>query len=114
MEAIKLLIYFETEGNVKIINSVKETPKQKRAPKGKVRTAPSKKTMNDEATNYYSTMLKLQKKLLCQKSAYYKRKDRVEFLKQKLLEAEYKKEGLCVPDYDDSISSESESDSEVE
>ena len=99
---------------MKILNNVKETPKHKRASKGKVRTAPIKKTMNDESTNYYSTMLKLQEKLICQKRAYYKRKDRVEFLKQKLLEAAFKKEGFCVPDYDDSISSESESDSEVE
>ena len=81
-------------GNVKKVRV--EKPKEKVTQQKEKKKAP-KKSMNDEASNYYSSMLKLQTKLTKRKMKFYKRKENVEILKQKLLEAAAVKEGLSIP-----------------
>ena len=81
-------------GNMKKVRV--EKPKEKVTQQKEKKKAP-KKSMNDEASNYYSSMLKLQTKLTKRKMKFYKRKENVEILKQKLLEAAAVKEGLSIP-----------------
>ena len=71
---------------------------------------PKKKNMNDEAGNYYSTMLEIQKPLFAQKMKILKRKERVEILKEMILKKTLLKEGGEIPEWMDDDQSEDSSD----
>ena len=108
-------IRIKTVGGIQTVKAVKQTGSggRKENKGGKVNKSETKKSMNEEAATYYNSMLKLQTKLIEQKMRYYKKKEKTEFLKQKLLEASFRKEGVSISDLDNSDSS-SASDSDID
>ena len=94
------------DGQVRAVQAVQDvtegTPRQVMKKK--------KKTMNDEAVNYYNSMLKIQTALANQRKKVLKRKENVEILKQALLERSLQKEGVDIPEFENSDSSDSDVD----
>ena len=97
------IIISDGYGNVKKVRA--EKPKERVIQRKENIKAP-KKSMNDEAANYYSSMLKIQTKLMKQKVKFYKRKENVEILKQNILEAALVKESLSIPEMNHGESSD--------
>ena len=88
------IIISDGNGNIKKVRAEKN---KERVIQRKEKIKAPKKSMNDEAVNYYSSLSRIQTKLMKQKVKFYKRKENVEILKQKLLEASIIKEGLSIP-----------------
>ena len=88
------IIISDGNGNVQKVRAEKT---KERVIQRKENIKAPKKSMNDEAANYYSSLLKIQTKLIKKKVKFYKRKENVEILKQNLLEAALVKEGLRLP-----------------
>ena len=93
---------FNRDGlEIDVEDSVGGTP----APRPAKRT--KKKTLNEEATSYYSSMLKIRRELAEQKMKVLKKQERVENLKELILRNNLLKEGGKIPDWME----ENESDS---
>ena len=90
----QVIIYSEDGQLIGVENLQEETPSRTQ----KKQTKTTKKNMNEEASNYYNMMLKIQKKLSRQKMINLKRKERVEILREEVLKNILVKGGGEIPE----------------